>query len=247
MRRASRRRCGSTRSTISIVPKEHADIVMGHGTHDRNNNCFNCHDEQNLELLQTRDGRAGQAGGQPAAVRQLPRPDLSRLGSRRPRPHQRLLGPEPRPDEAQDLRGLPQSALAQVPGRANPRPARICCTRWPATAPQQRVALICRTRPPAPPSNPPSADGHEPPEFSAHLGGVGLRPGGLGREPGAAARSERFPDRRAVPAEVLQGADAGGDGQGPEAHRGRGGAAIRHCARTCATSSRWTAWSSSMR
>jgi hypothetical protein len=30
---------------------------MGHGTHKRNNNCFNCHDENNLELLQTRDGR----------------------------------------------------------------------------------------------------------------------------------------------------------------------------------------------
>ena len=40
-----------------IVPKEHSDVVMRHGTHDRNNNCFNCHDEQNLELLQTRDGR----------------------------------------------------------------------------------------------------------------------------------------------------------------------------------------------
>ena len=40
-----------------IVPKEHSDIVMGHGSHNRNNNCFNCHDEQNLELLQTRDGR----------------------------------------------------------------------------------------------------------------------------------------------------------------------------------------------
>src|ERR1035441_2410901 len=40
-----------------IVPKEHEDIVMGHGTHNRNNNCFNCHDEQNLELLQARDGR----------------------------------------------------------------------------------------------------------------------------------------------------------------------------------------------
>ena len=25
--------------------------------HNRNNNCFNCHDEQNLELFQTRDGR----------------------------------------------------------------------------------------------------------------------------------------------------------------------------------------------
>jgi hypothetical protein len=40
-----------------IIPKEHEDIVMGHGTHNRNNNCFNCHDEQNLELLQARDGR----------------------------------------------------------------------------------------------------------------------------------------------------------------------------------------------
>jgi hypothetical protein len=39
-----------------IVPTEHADVVMGHGQHNRNNNCFNCHDEQNLELLQTRDG-----------------------------------------------------------------------------------------------------------------------------------------------------------------------------------------------
>jgi hypothetical protein len=40
-----------------IVPKEHSDIVMGHGSHNRNNNCFNCHDEQNLLALQTRDGR----------------------------------------------------------------------------------------------------------------------------------------------------------------------------------------------
>ncbi len=40
-----------------VVPSEHKDVVMGHGRHNRNNNCFNCHDEQNLELLQTRDGR----------------------------------------------------------------------------------------------------------------------------------------------------------------------------------------------
>ena len=40
-----------------VVPKEHEDVVMGHGAHNRNNNCFNCHDEQNLELLQARDGR----------------------------------------------------------------------------------------------------------------------------------------------------------------------------------------------
>ena len=40
-----------------IVPKEHSDVVMHHGSHERNNNCFNCHNETNLELLQTRDKR----------------------------------------------------------------------------------------------------------------------------------------------------------------------------------------------
>ncbi len=40
-----------------IVAKEHPDIVMGHGSHGRNNNCFNCHNETNLVLLQPRDGR----------------------------------------------------------------------------------------------------------------------------------------------------------------------------------------------
>jgi hypothetical protein len=40
-----------------LVPKEHSDVVMGHGSHNRNNLCFNCHDENNLEQFQTRDGR----------------------------------------------------------------------------------------------------------------------------------------------------------------------------------------------
>lgn len=40
-----------------VVPDEHADIVMAHGRHDRNNNCYNCHNEANLERFQTRDGR----------------------------------------------------------------------------------------------------------------------------------------------------------------------------------------------
>ena len=39
-----------------IIPKEHSDIVMHHGTW-ANNNCFNCHNATNLTLLQTRDGR----------------------------------------------------------------------------------------------------------------------------------------------------------------------------------------------
>ena len=40
-----------------VLPKEHAEIKMGHGRHERNNNCYNCHNEQNLELFQPRDGR----------------------------------------------------------------------------------------------------------------------------------------------------------------------------------------------
>ncbi|HVZ63352.1 MAG TPA: hypothetical protein VG936_02100 [Lacunisphaera sp.] len=42
---------------ILIVPDEHKDIVMGHGTHNRNNLCYNCHNESNLETFQVRDGR----------------------------------------------------------------------------------------------------------------------------------------------------------------------------------------------
>ena len=40
-----------------VIPKEHANIAMGHGSHDRNNLCYNCHHEQNLLTLQVRDGR----------------------------------------------------------------------------------------------------------------------------------------------------------------------------------------------
>jgi len=39
-----------------IIPKEHSNIVMGHGAHDRNNLCYNCHNEQNLLTLQVRNG-----------------------------------------------------------------------------------------------------------------------------------------------------------------------------------------------
>jgi len=42
---------------VILIPKEHGNIAMGHGSHNRNNNCFNCHNELNLERFQTRDGR----------------------------------------------------------------------------------------------------------------------------------------------------------------------------------------------
>lgn len=40
-----------------IVPEEHENIVMGHGSHNRNNHCFNCHNEDNRETFHIRDGR----------------------------------------------------------------------------------------------------------------------------------------------------------------------------------------------
>lgn len=40
-----------------VLAEDHNDLVMGHGRHRRNDNCFNCHNEENLRLLQTRDGR----------------------------------------------------------------------------------------------------------------------------------------------------------------------------------------------
>lgn len=39
-----------------IIPEEHENIVMGHGTHGRNNHCFNCHNENKLDTLRTREG-----------------------------------------------------------------------------------------------------------------------------------------------------------------------------------------------
>lgn len=38
-----------------VLPEEHENIEMHHGSHNRNNHCFNCHNEDNLETLQTRD------------------------------------------------------------------------------------------------------------------------------------------------------------------------------------------------
>lgn len=40
-----------------VVPEEHGDIAMAHGSHERNNHCFNCHNDQDRETFQVRDGR----------------------------------------------------------------------------------------------------------------------------------------------------------------------------------------------
>lgn len=40
-----------------VVPEEHANIVMDHGAHGRNNNCLNCHNPNNLLRLQARRGQ----------------------------------------------------------------------------------------------------------------------------------------------------------------------------------------------
>lgn len=39
-----------------VLPEEHGNITMGHGTHNRNNLCYNCHSETNLLAFSTRDG-----------------------------------------------------------------------------------------------------------------------------------------------------------------------------------------------
>lgn len=40
-----------------IIPKEHANITMAHGSHERSNLCYHCHNEQNLLTLQGNDRR----------------------------------------------------------------------------------------------------------------------------------------------------------------------------------------------
>lgn len=44
-------------NNILIIPEEHQDIVMAHGSHNRNNLCYNCHNEANLVTLHIRDGK----------------------------------------------------------------------------------------------------------------------------------------------------------------------------------------------
>jgi len=43
-------------NSVVVVPDEHKNIVMGHGSHNRNNLCFNCHNQADLLTLHIRDG-----------------------------------------------------------------------------------------------------------------------------------------------------------------------------------------------
>jgi uncharacterized CHY-type Zn-finger protein len=40
-----------------ILPPEHSNLELAHGSHNRNNVCYNCHNEHNLLTFQARDGR----------------------------------------------------------------------------------------------------------------------------------------------------------------------------------------------
>ena len=152
-----------------IIPKEHADIVMGHGSHDRNNNCFNCHNEQNLELLQTRDGRQVKFADSPPLCGSCHGPTYRdwEAGA-----HGRTSGYWDRsagPDEAPDLRGLPRSAPSQNPAaQAGPRPASAAPggRGWPPTL---RTDMPPSTSNPDP-ANRPGSRRADPPQLSAHLG-----------------------------------------------------------------------------
>ena len=130
-----------------IIPKEHSDIVMGHGKHGRNNNCFNCHNETNLDAC-CKPAMAAKvnfptANCYAAVATARPIEDWEAGAHGRTSGYwDRSLGPMDR-KICVDCHN-PHSP--HIPGAANPRPARICCTR-------------SRCRPPNPKSNIDMPDG----------------------------------------------------------------------------------------
>ena len=130
-----------------IVPKEHSDIVMKHGTHDRNNNCFNCHDEQNLELLQTRDGRQIKLAESPPLCGSCHGPTYRdwEAGA-----HGRTGGywdPDRRPYENARSAWTATTPTTPKSRPANRRPARISSILWPRSPRKPRTDM------PSPTSN----------------------------------------------------------------------------------------------
>lgn len=43
---------------VAVLPEAHKDIVMRHGSKDRNDHCFICHNPKNLEQLRVREGQS---------------------------------------------------------------------------------------------------------------------------------------------------------------------------------------------
>jgi uncharacterized CHY-type Zn-finger protein len=118
-----------------IVAKEHPDIVMGHGSHGRNNNCFNCHNETNLVLLQPRDGRELKFEDSPKLCGSCHGPTYRdwEAGA-----HGRTSGYWDRslgPIERKAVRELPQPSFAPLPfAQARARPASVAGDRPPRPA-----------------------------------------------------------------------------------------------------------------
>ena len=107
-----------------IIPKEHEDIVMKHGSHNRNNLCFNCHNETNLVVLQTRDGRALKMEDSPPLCGSCHGPTYRDWEAGRTWPDQRLLGPPGWARRPSALRQLSQPARAALPAqKTGARPA----------------------------------------------------------------------------------------------------------------------------
>jgi hypothetical protein len=112
-----------------IIPKEHSDIVMHHGSHERKQQLLQLSQRNQPRTLPDEGQTRTETRGQRSALRQLPRPDVSRLGSRRPRPDERILGSFTRRNGPETLRELPQPALAEIPGR-KPAPGPASVAGW---------------------------------------------------------------------------------------------------------------------
>ena len=128
-----------------IMPKEHEDIVMGHGRHNRNNNCFNCHNETNLERFQTRDGRELKfADSTPFAAVATVRPIA--IGKRARTAAPADIGIAARATfKRRDCVDCHDPAFAEIPTRASPRRGRIRCARS-AQHQSPNETLICPLR-----------------------------------------------------------------------------------------------------
>ena len=147
------------------------------------------------------------------------------------------------------MRVLSRSACAEFPGREPaPRAARASRARYPQPTTRREIAknMSCSCNSPSGGCNDRQSDGMSRRSFLRTSAVLASGLAALAASLVAACATGRFYVRRAVPAEVLQGTDAGGHGEGAEAHRRRSREAIRRSGRMCAITSRWTASSLSI-